>query len=670
MNSIGIKTSLGLLAVAFLMAASPCFAAEPAMWNMGRIVVSARGMPTEISNTPGGVGVVTSSEIELAPKASIADALSFIPGVTPAGDSLWARDVSIRGLSGPSLVVLVDGVRINTATDLNARLGFINPMDVERVEVLKGPVSSLYGSGSTGGVINIITRKGEFENSPSLHGRAALSGVSNPLGFDAYGNLRYDAADYWLLASFAARDHDDFRAGGGERIPNSQYRDQQFRLAGAAKLSPKLETRFLVMQLEARDVGIPGGPSTLPAAARVTFPRTSATLASLEADWDLSGQTVKELQALVYFNQNQRRVLVDRIGNPAMREIHPGADHQTVGGKLQTNLVAGGHTIVAGMDAWTWHLDSWRYRYLASGAVRRDCSVPDSRQTSLGAYAEDDWKLGERFTLNLGARLDQMETKNDACNSFAAGTQDDIGWNLHAGLTWRQAPRWSHTLLAASSYRAVDILERFKLIELGGGQQLMGNPRLDPETSFFLEYGLHYFSESATVDLRLFSNTIYDYISEKRVSPSLLMMHNVGRAMIYGAELEGRKSLKNGWLIFASLAALHGRDESADENLPGIAPVSGRAGAAWRKGPWGGRLDARWALEQNQTPSGVPPVDGFVTLNAAVQYSLASNGVTHKLLLTADNILDEQYQNYLAHSRGIKLLEPGLSLALTYTVEF
>lgn len=56
-------------------------------------------------------------------------------------------------------MVLIDGMRINTATEINARLGFINPMDVERVEVLKGPVSSLYGSGSTGGVINVITKK-------------------------------------------------------------------------------------------------------------------------------------------------------------------------------------------------------------------------------------------------------------------------------------------------------------------------------------------------------------------------------------------------------------------------------------------------------------------------------------------------------------------------------
>jgi hemoglobin/transferrin/lactoferrin receptor protein len=670
MRVIRIKAILAILVAAFIMVAHPCLAADPVEWDLGRIVVSARSIPTDISNTPGGVGVATSIDIELAPKASIADALSAIAGVTPAGDSNWGRDVSIRGLSGPSLVVLVDGMRINTATDLNARLGFINPMDVERVEVLKGPVSSLYGSGSTGGVINIITRKGEFKKKDALHGRVSLSGVSNPAGFDAYGNLQYDAANYWLLASAAARNHDDFRAGGDERVPNSQYRDQQFRLAGAAKISPKLETRFQVMQLEAREVGIPGGPGTLPAAARVTFPRTSATLASLEADYDLGGEIVKELQASFYFNRNQRRVLVDRIGKPAVREIRPGADHQTVGGKLQTTLAAGPHNIVAGMDAWTWHLDSWRFRYLANGAVRRDCSVPDSRQTSWGAYAEDDWKLGESLTLNLGARLDQIKTENDACNSFAAGDQDDTGWNLHAGLTWRQASHWSHTLLAASSYRAADILERFKLIELGGGQQLMGNPQLEPETSFFLEYGLHYFSKSMTADLRLFSNTIYDYISEKRVSPSLLMMHNVGRANIYGAELEGRKKLAKGWLFFASLAALQGRDESADEALPGIAPVSGRAGAAWRKGRLAGRFDARWALEQDQAPSGVPPVGGYVTLGAALQYRLALDGVTHKLLITADNILDRQYENYLAHSRGIRLLEPGLSLALTYTMEF
>jgi hemoglobin/transferrin/lactoferrin receptor protein len=252
-----------MLVMAGLTMASQPEAAEPEAWAVGRIVISARGRPVSQSETPGGVGVATEEDIALTAKASIADALALNPGVTISGDSTWGRDISIRGLGGTSVVVLIDGKRLNTATDINARLGFINPLDVERVEVLKGPVSSLYGSGSTGGVINIITRKGRFTQQEGLHGRASLSGVSNPAGVDAYGNLRYEAQDLWLLAAVGARSHDDTRAGNDERIPNSQYRDEQGRVAGAFKLGRKLTTEFQVMQTEAHEVGIPGGPGTL-----------------------------------------------------------------------------------------------------------------------------------------------------------------------------------------------------------------------------------------------------------------------------------------------------------------------------------------------------------------------------------------------------------------------
>ncbi len=671
MKTSRIKLGLGLLAATCLAAAWPVAApaADPTL-ETETVLISARGRPASQSDTPGGVGVATAEDIALSAKASIADALSQIPGVTATGDSTWGRDVSIRGLGGTSVVVLVDGKRINTATDINARLGFINPMDVERVEVLKGPVSSLYGSGSTGGVINIITRKGKFAKQEGLHGRASVSGVSNPAGVDAYGNLHYDAQDLWLLASVGARSHDDTRSGDDERIPNSQYRDEQGRVAGAFKLGQKLTTEFQVMQTEAHEVGIPGGPSTLPAAARVTYPRTSSTLASLDASLDLGGEVVKEVLASIYVNRNQRRVLVDQTGVAAMREIRPGADHQTVGGKLQTSLEAGDHAIVAGADAWSWHMESWRYRYLATGRVMADFPVPDSRQTAMGVFAEDDWRLGDKLTLNLGARLDLMQTKNEAGNGFAAGDQDDTGWNVHAGLTWRPAKAWSHTLLAASSYRAADVLERFKLIDLGGGQQLLGDPDLKPETSLFVEYGLHYQAGVLGADLRAFANTIYDFISQKRQSSTLLVMHNVGEARLYGAELEGRWRMAKAWTLFANLAALEGRDESADEPLPAIAPVSGQAGLTWEEGRCWARLDTRWALEQNQTPDGVPAVGGYATLNAAYRYRLPWGGLKHELLLSVDNILDERYENYLANSRGIQLYEPGIAAALTYTVEF
>ena len=106
---------------------------------------------------------------------AIPDLMNEVPGAARNADGPWASDVIIRGLGRESVVFLIDGARVNTATDLGGRFGLIDPMEVERIEILKGPVSSLYGSGSIGGVVSVVTRGGRFTPSPATSGGVAAA---------------------------------------------------------------------------------------------------------------------------------------------------------------------------------------------------------------------------------------------------------------------------------------------------------------------------------------------------------------------------------------------------------------------------------------------------------------------------------------------------------------
>ena len=81
-------------------------------------------------------------------------------------DGVWATNINIRGLGESRLVTLVDGNRVETATDLTASLSMIDINDIERVEIIKGAQSSLYGTGAMGGIVNIITKDGHFAEKP------------------------------------------------------------------------------------------------------------------------------------------------------------------------------------------------------------------------------------------------------------------------------------------------------------------------------------------------------------------------------------------------------------------------------------------------------------------------------------------------------------------------
>ncbi|MUM77746.1 TonB-dependent receptor [Pseudodesulfovibrio sp. F-1] len=638
--------------------------------TLNKVIVSARGVDSMQSQTPGGTGVVEKEEILLAPKASIADSISRIAGVSRSGESPWGQDVSIRGLSGASVVVLIDGMRLNTATEINARLGFINPLDVERVEVLKGPASALYGTGSTGGVINIITKKGAFTPQQELGGEMIAGWSTNPQGGDGYLRSVLSRENFWLQVSGGLRDHSSYYGGDATRMPNSQFDDIYLRMAGEARFSDLFTGAFQVMNIEASNVGIPGGSSTMPQTAPIRYPRTSNFLASGDLSFTPEGGTFKEVSLNLYYIKNERKVEIDNP-TPAVRLINPQALHETLGGKLQTEMEFGDHSIVAGTDAWSWHMTSKRLRYTTAGPVLKDQPTPNTRQTSAGVFVEDDWKLDDMFTLNLGGRLDRVQATNKENADHSGSTKVQAGWNAHAGLTWNPAERWSHTFLAATSYRVPDILERFKNINLGGGMTSVGNPDLDPEKSYFFEYGLHYVSDSFSASGSVYANFLTDYIAETLDTPTQYRMANIGEARIYGSELEADWRFARSWSLYGNIALANGRDMRNKEALRSIAPVNGLGGIRYSNdsGFWA-RVETPWALGQSEVPGGVRRTDAWITVNTAAGYGFDWSRLHHEVSVSINNLFDKKYKNYLANSRSIELLEPGINGSINYAVTF
>ena len=681
-----LVAALGLVVMASAARAAP---SATDVYALDVVTVTARGYAVSQSDTPGSVGVVQERDITLAPKGSVVDSLQRLPGIARTGDSPWGQDISIRGLSGPSVVILVNGKRINTATDMNARLGFINPADVERIEVLKGPVSALYGSGSTGGVVNIITRKATFTDGVELHGRFSGTAASNPGGGGLYGNLSLSGSRAWGFVSGAYREYGDLFGGHDSHLANSDFMDKQGRAMLGFNPWDPLTLTFEYMQSSGNDIGIPGGVSSMPALARVRYPSSLFTFFSADASLDVGGEYLKNIEASFYYTENRRRVQVDKnpfTGTyPHPKQINPAADFETYGGKLQATFEAGGHTIVTGADFWTWDISTRRIRQLmrpapAPDLVLADSPTPDARQLSMGFFIEDDWKLNDTFTLNIGARLDYLRTKNDpmynvtpatTTMTYGSGSESDLGWHLHAGLTWKLNEAWSQSFLLASSYRSADVMERFKFINLGSGVNLYGNPELDPEQSIYLEYALRYNARPFKADMRLFANIVTDYIAEKRVSASRIELDNVDDARIFGAELDLRWDFHNMWGVYGTVTGLYARDEQNDQALPGVAPVSGRIGVDFtHPGGFWARVESSMFAPQRSTPEGVEDTKGVVLMNAALGYTFKTAALKHDLSLSLDNIFDTRYYNYLANQRGYRVWEPGFAAMVNYSVEF
>lgn len=159
------KSKIALLSLSIMTALSLQVYAEEETYQLSEVVVTATRTPQEIKETPASVEVITRSDIETMGADSVVAALKLAMNLNLSEAGMTGNQVSLRGMNTNQSLILIDGRRMageDTGTTANAyELNRININNVERIEIVRGPVSSLYGSDALGGVINIIMRKPE-----------------------------------------------------------------------------------------------------------------------------------------------------------------------------------------------------------------------------------------------------------------------------------------------------------------------------------------------------------------------------------------------------------------------------------------------------------------------------------------------------------------------------
>ena len=173
MNPYRIKLSLLSLSILAALATNAA-ATEQNTETLDAIVVTASGTTQELREAPASISVVNQAQLRSHPSNRLENALQDIPGVNVSGSNANRTDISIRGLPADYTLIMVDGRRQNTRESRpngngGFEGGFIPPVSaIERIEVVRGPMSSLYGSDAMGGVVNIITKNATKEWTGSI----------------------------------------------------------------------------------------------------------------------------------------------------------------------------------------------------------------------------------------------------------------------------------------------------------------------------------------------------------------------------------------------------------------------------------------------------------------------------------------------------------------------
>lgn len=674
-----------LAALITLSLTAPAAFADTAVMDES-MLVTAHGPKKLMSQTPGGTAIMEGELIEKLMPTSITNALTRLPGIDKSSDSAWGSAINIRGLGRNRVVFLIDGTRVNTATDINAQFGLVNTADIERIEILKGPVSALYGSGSLGGVVNVITKGRKKPEEKGLSGETGLGWASNPKGVTASAGLTASGEKGWLNLSGSHRDYDSTKDGDGKTIHNSQFKDQSISVKGGYEWNPTHTTRFQYQRVEGEEIGIPGKGLALPQGPDATYPDTYRELFCVDHSITPGQGVLTRSDLTVYHQTIDRNVRLDNFPAASpMNAIKPSATHETTGAKWVNLLSFDNHQLTTGLDLWNWEIDTRREKHLKNGKVGVDTPLADASQLSAGLFAEEEVPLSGSVTLNAGGRLDWIRAESDPLYDWIippasaitpklkreGETTHDTSWNAHLGLTWQAGNNLSLTTLAASSYRAPDLMDRFKYIALSGGAALYGNPDLDPERSLFFETGLHYTTAPVLLSASVYANRVDDLIVEKRESPTIHRMSNVDEALLLGAELDARVKATAMLSLFGNVAFTRGENRTADEPLPFIPPVSGIVGASVAPtSTFDTEANVTWAARQTRVAHGDVESPGWATLNLRCNYRIKAMGTHHTLTAGVDNILDNTYRNHLSTSRGVDLNEAGVRFYTQWKMEF
>lgn len=619
------------------------------------IIVSIGRVDRDQREVSAPVTVITREDIERLQGADLGDLLIAAPGVTiEGGERADALQPNIRGLGESRVVSRNDGARQNIAISHRGR-SFLDPALVGRIELLRGPGSTLYGSGAVGGVLEVETLNPDQlgDGGEGLSGRLAARYAGNGDHGALTGAVGGQDGRFGALAALSVAQSDDFEDGDGQRV----------RFTGA-------ETRTGLFKLVGEDVA--GGEIRASYAAYLNDAPSLLTADRAEGD-PVQRETRQDTAALTYTGAGQgwfkpditlyagetrfTETLLERDETRLNRLTTIGLDAVNVS---RFTLGARPVALVSGIEI---------YRDAQDGRLNGtpNPGFAGSELTTLGAFVLAEAELTERLTATAGVRGDTIDLEADRAG-LADSRLETASPNL--ALSYRLSDAFSVRAGYAEAFRAPSLRQLF----VGGphfpGNDYLPNPDLQPETARNLEAGLIWRAQALggrfDGEVFVFRNEIDDFI-EQVVAASTTRFLNVGEAVIEG--VEGRLAY-TGWLWDLSVSGqvLRGDNLERDEPLQSI-PADEIAGQALRRFPAlsleaGGRLIATAAQDDvpgrpftiASTP-GHERVDLFAAWRSPDGRAVVRFGV--------DNLFDETYRRHLSEINA-----PGRSFKLSVQADF
>ncbi len=657
-NKTALAAALSLSFCAFAAQAAETYKSED-------VVVTASRVEQQLADVNMSVSVITSEQIQQdAGATTIADLLeSTVPGIRVNNDGGQGIDrIKIRGENSFRTVVMIDGQRISEQKSMSGVPLLIDPSQVERIEVIRGPASVLYGSDAIGGAINIITKKG---GTKPIEGSVSIGFNSSNNGKDGSAQI-YGGTNGWkyrIGAAASANDNLDTPLG---EMPNTDSKTKSANAFLSYDIDPN---KTVGVSFNYHDLEFMSANYTSPG-FYVDVPEWERMRGAAFAEFkNISENFVRlRLDTAIESNKKQMQNHVVMFG-PYMLDNFADNKLTTSSFNAQTDWQIGNaHYLIAGYE---FSHDNLEAKSEAVGKVPSIVPgvgmVPtsynkaekyDGYQMRHAVFATMETTLAEDWVFNYGARYTWISNDIDIHNELA-GIKDHRDGNdgkvvFNVGASYKGFENLALRANWSQGYRYPLLQELYIDTSMGSMGTTYANPDLKPETSDNFEIGARYSSGIIRVDAAIFYSDADDYITTVAIDENNSRYTNVGKAKTIGFELDAGVQLGD-FEPYTVLTILRREYEEngVETTKTGTPKVTARYGvrynteyngALWRADAYAVTQSATESLDVSDPDAEVISYGGATTFNLTGGVSFGPDNA-YSFDAGFYNIGDKAYQN-------------------------
>ena len=614
-------------------------------------VITATSTLRQLSDAPASVTVISRDDLSMRPVQDLEDALRGTPGLQFTGIGLTRRGVSIRGMGSEHTLVLVDGQRINNAAGAVAHadfdLGWVPVEAIERIEVIRGPMSSLYGSEALGGVVNVITRRA----TDAWHGAAQVNGgiredgragQTHQLGIYAGGPLVPGLLGLTLSGETRRRQETPFHDDPSlSEIEGRDAYNADIRLSWTPDSAQRIDLSYASgLEDRWRDTRSAGrAPVDYESSDRIERERYSL---AHRGDWTWGSSTLR-----AYRNTLERT-------NRYTHGVIPASPRQ----ELTDDILDGSLSLPMGDMHLVTLGGEWRREQLEDGGF----ATGEAQSIHRALFLQNELQFNPTWSLVLGNRFDQHEAYgwHNSPRVYLVHHMNDALTIKGGGGRGFKAPSLKQ------------LSPGYSAIGAGGMFRIFGNPDLEPEINTTYEINADYQADGWSLSAGVFQNKVRGLIQTICVSncgvrgAEIRNYDNVEEARIRGLELGGSLDLSSSLRWELNYSYLDAIDRSADRRLRDRARHLANTRLQWTPTPaFTGQLRGEYVGSQltyaSDTAYAVPAYRLWhLELTQRITDSLSIRG-------GIENLTDEDFSdasNHFTFAEPGRTYHVGLSLSL------